>query len=188
MKRALWLMAAALPLAAQPKLLVNAKVDTKSAAGGLDPVFRALVTTDPQPAWIGYMVPSTRTYNLGCEFVNGNGWGNSGVIHLEPPDHALILFRVVDKAVERIRALSPDCQLDAGDVPFHWLTDVQPAQSVALLSTFVTEREPGNSSAMSAIAMHADPSADQVLDRFADRKSTRLNSSHEFVSRMPSSA
>ena len=27
-----------------------------------------------------------------------------------------------------------------------------------------------------------------MLDMFADRKSTRLNSSHEFVSRMPSSA
>ena len=51
--------------------------------------------------------------------------------------------------------------------PFHWLTDVQPAQSVALLATLVNEREPGNSSAMSAIAMHADASADQALDRFA---------------------
>ncbi len=33
MKLAFWLMAAALPLAAQPKLLINAKVDTRSAAG-----------------------------------------------------------------------------------------------------------------------------------------------------------
>jgi hypothetical protein len=36
MRTALWLVAAALPLAAQPKLLVNAKVDTRSAAAGLD--------------------------------------------------------------------------------------------------------------------------------------------------------
>ena len=36
MKPLLWLMAAALPLAAQPKLLVNAKLDTRSAAAGLE--------------------------------------------------------------------------------------------------------------------------------------------------------
>jgi HEAT repeat protein len=166
MKRALWLLAAVLPIAAQPKLLVNAKVDTRSAAGGLEPAFKALVSTQPQPAWIGYMVPSTRTYNLSCDFGNNNGWGQSGVVHLEPPDHALILFRVVDNAVERIRALSPDCQLDAGDVPFHWLSDVQPAQSVALLSTFATQHDTPYNSAMSAISIHSDPAADQALDHF----------------------
>jgi hypothetical protein len=166
MKRALWLLAAVLPLAAQPKLLVNAKVDTRSAASGLEPAFRALVGAQPQPAWIAYMVPSVRSnFNLGCEY-NNNGWGGSGVVHLEPPDHALILFRVENSAVDRIRSLSPDCQIDAGDVPFHWLTDVQPAQSVALLATFATQHDLPYNSAMNAIATHADPSADQTLDRF----------------------
>ena len=46
-------MAPALPLAAQPKLLVNAQVDTRSAAAGLEQTFRPLVTAQPQPAWIG---------------------------------------------------------------------------------------------------------------------------------------
>jgi len=166
MKPALWMLAAAVTLAAQPKLLVNAKVDTHSAAGGLEPAFQALVTAQPQPAWIGYVVPSTRTYSLSCDLGNNNGWGASGVVHLEPPDHAMILFRVVDNAVERIRALSPDCQLDAGDVPFHWLNDVQPAQSVALLSKFATGHETPYNGAMNAISIHADPSADQALERF----------------------
>ncbi|HEV2448401.1 MAG TPA: HEAT repeat domain-containing protein, partial [Candidatus Sulfopaludibacter sp.] len=166
MKRALWLLAAALTLAAQPKTLVNAQVDTRSAAGGLEPAFRALVSAQPQPAWIGYMVPSTRTFNLGCEYVNGNGWNGSGVVHLEPPDHALILFRVVNNAVERIRSLSPDCEIDAGGVPFHWLADVQPAQSVALLSSFATNHDMPYNSAMNAIAAHGDPAADQALERF----------------------
>ena len=58
MTRALWLMAAALPLAAQPKLLINAKVDTRSAAAGLEREFRTLLTAEPQPAWIGYTVPA----------------------------------------------------------------------------------------------------------------------------------
>ena len=48
MKRALWLIApglflVALPLAAQPKLLINAKLDTRSGAAGLEQAFRSLV-------------------------------------------------------------------------------------------------------------------------------------------------
>jgi len=164
-RRALWLVLLGLPLAAQPKLLINAKPDVQSAASGLEPAFRALLPAQPQPAWIGYTVPAVRTYGLGCEYVHDNGPG-AGVMHLEPPDHAIILFRVVGNAVERIRAVSPNCEIDAGDVPFHWLNDVQPAQSVALLSTFVTDRQVAYNSALSAIAMHSDPAADAALDRF----------------------
>ena len=165
MTRALWLVLLGLPLAAQPKLLINARPDVQSAAAGLEPAFRALLPAQPQPAWIGYTVPAVRTYGLGCEYVHDNGPG-AGVMHLEPPDHAIVLFRVVGNAVERIRALSPNCEIDAGDVPFHWLNDVQPAQSVALLSTFVTDSHVTNNSALSAIAMHSDPAADAALDRF----------------------
>jgi HEAT repeat protein len=68
--------------------------------------------------------------------------------------------------VERIRTLSPDCQIDAGETPFHWLSDVQPAQSVALLAGFATQPSPLGS-AVGAIAVHADPAAGQALDRFA---------------------
>ena len=53
MKLLLCLMSAALPLAAQPKLLVNAKLDTRPASAGLEQTFRPLVTAQPQPAWIG---------------------------------------------------------------------------------------------------------------------------------------
>jgi HEAT repeat protein len=165
MKYALWVLAAAMPLAGQPKLLVNANMDTRSAASGLDGVFRALLTSQPQPAWIGYEVPSVRSYNLGCEYVFRDGQAPQGVVHLEPPDHAVILIRVDQNAVTRIRAISPDCQIDAGGFPVHWLTDVQPAQSVALLASFALEREPGMNGAISALAMHSDASADQALDR-----------------------
>jgi HEAT repeats len=168
MRPLLWLIAAALPLAAQPKLLVNAKLDTRPAAAGLEQTFRPLVTAQPQPAWIAYSVPSTRV-NLGCDYVR-DGWSQPGVIHLEPPDHAVILFRVDGGAVERIRTLSPDCEIDAGGLPVHWLADVKPAESVALLDAFATERERAVSrlmdGAISAIAAHSDPAADAALQRF----------------------
>jgi len=164
MKPALWLLAAALPLLAQPKLLVNAKVDARSAAAGLDREFKALLATDPQPAWIGYDVPAVRGANLGCEYVR-DGFATAGVIHLETPDHAVILFRVEGNTVGKLRSLSPDCEIDAGGLPVHWLTEVQPAQSVALLATFVPRRELDSNGAVAAIAAHADATADPVLDR-----------------------
>src|SRR5947208_9744191 len=137
MKPALWLIAAALPLTAQPKLLVNAQLDSRSAAAGLDTTFRAALTAQPQPAWIAYSVPSVRVF-MGCDYVR-DGWSQPGVIHLEPPDHAVILFRVDQGAIERIRTLSPDCEIDAGNLPLHWLNDVKPPDSVAMLNTYATQ-------------------------------------------------
>jgi hypothetical protein len=168
MKRASWptimVALAGLPLAAQPKLLVNAKLESQSAAAGLEPAFRAAAAAQPQPAWIGYSVPSIRTF-MGCDYVR-DGFSQPGVVHLEPPDHAVILFRVDGGKVERIRSLSPDCEIDAGDVPVHWLNDVKPAESVALLNGFATQRERYMDGAMNALAMHSDPAADAALQRF----------------------
>jgi len=158
---------AAFALAAQPRLLTNAKVDSRSAAAGLDREFRSLLAEEPQPAWIGWTVPSVRTYSLGCEYVSHDGWSAPGVVHLEPPDHAVVLFRVVNRAVERIRALSPDCEIDAGGVPVHWLNDVKSAESVALLAGFASDPEMAHNGALSAIAVHEGAAADETLDRFA---------------------
>jgi hypothetical protein len=159
-------MAAALPLAAQPKLLIHAKVDTHSAAAGLERELRTLLTAEPQPAWIGYTVPAAGGGQLGCELVSPGGWYAPGVIHLEPPDHAVILFRVEANAVSRIRALSPECEIDAGGDPVHWIADVQPAESVALLVAFVPQRDVRGDGAVKAIALHAGPAADAALERF----------------------
>ncbi len=164
MTRAILLMAAALPLAAQPKLLVNAQVQSHSAAAGLEAQFKSLLTSQPQPAWIGYSVPAVRT-NMGCDYV-WNGFNQPGVVHLEPPDHAVIMFRIEGNAVTRIRTLSPDCEIDAGGVPVHWLTDVQPAQSVALLVSMMGQRDRIGESPVTAIAQHSDPAATQALEKF----------------------
>ncbi len=159
MRVAFWLLAV-LPAAAQPKLLINTQVDTRSAATGLERQFRSLLTAGSStPAWIGYSVPSVRSFNLGCEYVSPGGRTVPGVVHLEPPQEAIILFRVVGGAVDRVRALSPDCEIDAGGVPVHWLTDVRPAESVVLLGAIDLPE------AVMAIAMHADTSADAALER-----------------------
>jgi hypothetical protein len=147
------------PAIAQPKLLVNAQLDTRSAGTGLVREFRGLLAAQPQPAWIAYSVPFNRSFNLGCEYVSPEGRSVPGVIHLEPPAEAVLLFRVVEGAVDRVRELSPDCEIDAGGVPFHWLTGVNPAESVALLEAI------NRQGVIRAIALHADASADLALER-----------------------
>jgi HEAT repeat protein len=164
-KSALWLIAAVLPLSAQPKLLINAQLQNHSASAGLESQFKALLSAQPQPSWIGYSVPSVRTYNLGCDYVR-DGYSQPGVVHLELPDHAIILFRVESNVVTRIRTMSPDCEIDAGGVPVHWLTDVQPAQSIAMLVSMMSDRDHIGESPLNAIAQHADPAADVALERF----------------------
>lgn len=166
MRAALWFIAAALPLSAQPKLLVNAQTDTRAASGSLEQVFRQLASTQPQPAWIAYSVPAVRGIGLGCEYVRDD-FHTAGVVHLEPPADAVILYRVESNAVNRIRELSPDCEIDAGGLPVHWLTGVDPAQSVALLASFVPARDRLGDSMISAIGVHAGPAADEALNRFA---------------------
>lgn len=170
---ALWALLAGLPLAAPPKLLINARVETGSAASGLDRVFRPLVSAQAQPGWIGYTVPLVRGYNLGCEVVSPDGGTPPGVVHLEPPDRAVILFRAEAGAVIRIRVLSPDCEIDAGGLAVHWLEDVRPADSTALLRTFATAKPPGieaksreedlRAGAVAALAVSDEPGALDVL-------------------------
>ena len=145
----------------------NANVQNQSAAAGLEPTFRALVAHQSEAAWIAYDVAAVRGPRLGCQFVSHDGWSDAGVVHLEPPDHAIVLFRVAANAVERIRVLSPDCEIDAGGLAVHWLTDVKPAESIALLANYANDRNMSENSSVAAIAMHADPAADSVLDRFA---------------------
>jgi hypothetical protein len=164
MRQLLWVMLAALPVAAQPKQLVNAQTDTRSAAQGLEREFRSLLNATPQPSWIMYRVPAVRNAGMGgCDFNNGYG---SGTVHLEPPDHAIILFRVEGNAVGRIRTISPYCEIDAGNLPVHWVNDVQPGQSIALLSTFIPQRDRVGVSVVQAISVHSDPAADQALEKF----------------------
>jgi HEAT repeat protein len=99
-----------------------------------------------------------------------------GPVKLEGPERMMVLFRIADKQVERVRVYSEDCALDAGGRPVTWLDEVQPADSVALLESLVsaeTERKSRiTSAALHAIAQHAEPSAGATLERLATRHAT----------------
>ncbi len=182
--------------AAQQPRVTNAKLQVRSAAVGLEKEFRALVAGQVDPAWIGYAVPMVAGRHQMCCYSSDNCCGRcaleqsrtdtqqssvTGQVSLEPTGVLLVLFRVEQRAVGKIRAFSMDCELDAGGLAFHWLTDVRPAESIALLAPFVTapdpqatEREKGRISdgAVTAIALHADAAADRALEQFVGATQT----------------
>ena len=44
---------------------------------------------------------------------------NQGPIRLEGPDTMVVLYRVEEKSVQKVRIFSPDCELDAGGRAIH---------------------------------------------------------------------
>jgi HEAT repeat protein len=98
----------------------------------------------------------------------GQPLANQGPIRLEGPDTMVVLYRVEDKAVRRIRIFSPDCELDAGGRTIHWFDAVSGADSIALLSTFVTAGiDQLRGGALAAVAMHTDDRSVPALLKFA---------------------
>ena len=170
----------------------NAKMETRPVIGSLPETLRGLEAQADKPEWVGYSareVAGDRTVCCGnfndqdgncgtCRLEKESGMTStssekSGTVHLEGARQLIVLFRLESKQVMKIREASEDCTLDAGGLPFIWLTNVKPTESVALLSDFVRKatfeghgaHEIGQG-ALSAIAMHADPSADSAFASF----------------------
>src|SRR5262245_47965429 len=95
----------------------------------------------------------------------------AGAIKLEGPDTMVVLFRVVNRQLERIRVFSEDCALDAGGREITWLTGVRPTESVALLESLVAgqtgadRKDRVTDGAITAIALHEGAAADASLER-----------------------
>ena len=187
MKTRLWVPAILLLLAAsaaaqQPRI-VNAKLETRSAAAGLERGFHSLVAAQAGPAWIGYAVPIVAgQWHACCSMRCGSGClleernatqyqTDARSVQLEGAQRLVVLYRVEQRAVRKIRWFTEDCELDAGGLPFYWLTDVRAAESVALLGSFVGRFAEGSKdgrrlaeSALAVVAQQADASADQALE------------------------
>lgn len=171
-------LAAAGALGQQPRI-ENAKLETRSVSGGLASTINAIVAAQGAPLWIGYAEPVIHGDRQMCCFNNGYACGcslegsnqnqstveNSGsTVRLEGPTHLVVLYRVEDHKIGKVRTFSPDCELDAGGLPFIWLNGVPPAESVHFLVPLATQ-EGLRHGPLQAIAMHADPFADQALEQ-----------------------
>jgi hypothetical protein len=115
--------------------------------------------------WIsdGIVITNGRVATCGLEPADRSGRTAQGQpvtipnpVRLEGPDTMVVLYRVEEKAVQRIRFFSPDCELDAGGRTIHWLDAVNGGESVNLLRSFVSGSDRLRASALAAIAMHRD--------------------------------
>jgi hypothetical protein len=171
-------------VSAQTPRVVNAALQQRAVTGAFEPFFEALVRQQSRPAWIGYLVPAVPGHRAGC-LGNGEWYERGGPYYLEgrpstaagAEDRAvklegdatlLILFRVENQQVGKIAVVSPECELDAGGLPFFSLTGVAPGDSVRLLAGSARDTAAAQRvarTAVTALALHGDPSADAALER-----------------------
>ena len=159
----------AVPALAQQPRVSNARVEHRGA-GNLDATFHSLVAAQDVPAWVAYAVPAANGRGDSCCWTDGYRTcglegkittpAAAGPVLLEGSATLFVLFRLANRAVEKVRIVSAGCDLDAGGLPFIVLDSVRPPESVALLSSLSNIKR---DQALSAIAMHADPSATAAL-------------------------
>ena len=198
--------ALALPLllavSTPPSGLRNAKVVTRTVPPrGLAAEVKSLVAS-PGPQWIGYSQPIVAGDRRMCCFhsISGSGMGRKDFccggcllerdssftmsddgdrsVPLEGPAGLVVLLRADRGSIGRVRTLDDECGIDAGGLPFTWLTDVRPEESIALLGTIVRQMEGGRhedafGSALAAVALTAHPSADALLESLLARGQPR---------------
>jgi HEAT repeat protein len=175
---------------AQMPRIENAKLETRAVTGTLDSTMRDIAAKAEKPQWVSYSVDQvSREQSICCGNYNSDGFCGTcrlekgrnedggmtfapGTLNLEGQRQLVVLFRLEDRKVMRIRAASDNCTLDVGGLQLVWLNGVKAAESVAFLETFVSadfeghrDHNPGHE-ALTAIALHADASADHALESF----------------------
>jgi hypothetical protein len=170
----------------------NARLETHALAGTLTGELKTLEGQSEEARWIGYSVPQVTSDREVCGAGSNGNWNQDcGLCRLESNDHGInmnsrnasvnlegahaiaILFRAENKKIMKIRVVSAECTVDAGGLPFVWLTGVKPADSEAFLTGYVrgesfNESDDSNlgHESLTAIALHADESAERALESF----------------------
>src|SRR5271156_3189580 len=156
------------------------------------------------PLWLGYAVPALpRTHHSSCSIGRGSSGVEAGCCNelqledtadnLNAPEGASpapgvdvvlrdVLFRLDHGEITKTHVVPVGCTLDAGGVPFEWLTDVQPEESAALLGKLaqnaaaLRDSGAGRGGAvdenLDALSMHATPKATEVLVSLASAESS----------------
>jgi hypothetical protein len=156
---------------AQQPTILHGQVTTEAAAHGLATVIDGL-KQQKGAVWIGYSIPVINKFS--------SGWNSSRIDYLEghgdtvvnesdesshSSDHAVILLRVEDSAVMKLRVEDPERELDAGGLHFVWLTGVEPDESVRVLTDLARQGDARHlrDSAVFAIAVHQTNAATAAL-------------------------
>jgi hypothetical protein len=189
--------ALAVALAAQspPPLIQNGRVETRSGTA-IDREIAALPRQD-DAIWVGWRVPIRDGQRAGCCIYSDDSGPAAESVHgcfvetpaasdggtppqigptrspipLEAGSGVVLLLRIVQARVDRMRTLGDDCPLDAGGRTVYWLSGVTPAESVRFLSALgggadglaTDQQRRVQNAAASALALHREPSAVDAL-------------------------
>lgn len=174
----------------------NAKVESHALSGALSEEINRWSKAAGDSQWLGYVVAAANGERIICRGGNGDWNWNKGCgtclledrrygsnfsssssykTQLEGAHNVVVLYRANAGALEKIRVVSDVCIIDAGGLRVTWLTGVNPAQSVEYLSGLVRGRDLHDGrweklpqGALTAIAMHADSSADKAMNSFVE--------------------
>ena len=169
----------------QPRL-INGRLETHVVSAGLAKDLPALARTLTEPAWIGYAMPMIDGNHHMCDdWSDGRrATFSTAPVHLEAPGYFLVLFRIEDRQVARVRTYSADCPLDASGKTVHWFTTVTAADSLAYLTATVSGPSSSSrivDSAVTAIAMHAgQPALDRLVSLARNHDRSKVRSSALF--------
>src|ERR1700719_2870966 len=172
----------------------NSQVQTRSVGGTLAATMTELEKSATSALWVGYAVSAVAgqhsiccgNYNDGencrkCTLETGNARdavktkneASKSPVLPEGGRRLTVLFRVQDKQLKRVKVATEDCVLDGGGLPFVWLAEVNPSESVAFLGEYVHDENLGGhgrhsvgNEALMAIALHDGPEAQAAVESF----------------------
>lgn len=180
---------------AQAPNFQNAKVETRALHGSLSEELRQWAEGTGKAQWLGYAVDEVKGERSICcsdygsgshtrcgpctleDHRSGVGINSSdektGKVTLEGSPQMAVMYRAEGGKIATVRIFSLECASDAGGLKVLWLEGVNAAESVKVLEKFVRNGEASgendestSKSALTALALHSDPSADRVLESF----------------------
>lgn len=177
-----------LTLLAQQPRVNNTNLTIESIGGTLTATVDRFRQSGEQ-RWLGYEVPAPPQshFSTCSNWPNASSMDNEccGEYRLEDDSNygvnrndptaeynVDVLLRLDQGQIIQVRAVMAGCHLDAGGVPFTWLTGVNPEDSVAFLSRLATQPSESNRShiidgALLSISYHKTPQATKALVEIA---------------------
>ncbi len=160
MKPAMAAMVWTAVLCAQQPQVENAKLETRVFSRSMA---SQLSSFGAGPFWAAWQEPMIggREGDM-CGWDGNNGHGTNAPVRLEGETAVVVLVRIENAKVDRIRVASLDCRFDGGGLPFYWFGAVPAAESVNWLKAQLAGHQ--TDTAIMAVSLHAGLAADRALD------------------------
>jgi hypothetical protein len=168
---AITILSASTAMLAQQPTILHGQATAEAADHGLNAALDGLKRQN-SAMWVGYSILVTNKFS--------SGWNSGNVAYLEgngdsvvndseksnpSSDHAVILLRIADGALMKLRVENPERELDAGGLRFVWLNGVNADDSVRVLADLARQGDARRlrDSAVFAISIHQTNAATAAL-------------------------